>query len=150
MIIRQHEKPLILAHPASTPPADYLECNGAAVSRTAYAWLYGKIGTAYGAGDGSTTFNLPDMRGEFVRGWDNGRGVDAGRSIGSAQGHQMQTHAHGFNNYGLKTFQDGTSGGAMATGPAGTSKFTDLQTGTNGGETRPRNVTMMYCIRYRP
>ncbi|WP_312903178.1 phage tail protein [Chryseobacterium taichungense] len=70
---------------ASTVPAGYLECNGTAVSRTTYATLFAAIGTTYGAGDGSTTFNLPDLRGEFVRGWDHGRGVDASRSLGSTQ-----------------------------------------------------------------
>jgi len=69
-----------------TAPAGWLKANGAAVSRTAYAALFAAIGTTYGAGDGSTTFNLPDRRGEFMRGWDDGRGIDRGRAFGSAQG----------------------------------------------------------------
>ena len=55
----------------STVPSGYLECNGAAVSRSTYANLFGVLSTSYGAGDGSSTFNLPDLRGEFIRGWDN-------------------------------------------------------------------------------
>ena len=70
----------------SSAPAGWLKANGAAVSRTAYAALFAAIGTTYGAGDGSTTFNLPDLRGEFMRGWDDGRGIDRGRAFGSAQG----------------------------------------------------------------
>ena len=63
------------------PPSGYLKCNGAAVSRTTYADLFAEIGTAFGAGDGSSTFNVPDFRGEFVRGWDDSRGVDSGRNF---------------------------------------------------------------------
>jgi len=66
-------------------PNGYLECNGAELSRTTYSDLFGEIGTVFGSGDGSTTFNLPDLRGEFVRGFDNGRGVDSGRDFGSWQ-----------------------------------------------------------------
>ena len=72
----------------------YLECNGAAVSRSTYAVLFAVIGTAYGTGNGSSTFNLPDLRGEFVRGFDNGRGVDNGRSIASSQSSQFGQHNH--------------------------------------------------------
>ena len=79
----------------SAVPADYLECNGAAVSRTTYAALFAVISTTYGAGNGSTTFNLPDLRGEFVRGWDHGRGIDSGRSIANSQGGQNEAHTHG-------------------------------------------------------
>ncbi|SDQ55105.1 Microcystin-dependent protein [Pseudomonas sp. UC 17F4] len=75
-------------------PAGWLRCNGAAVSRTAYARLFGRIGTHYGVGDGSSTFNLPDLRGEFIRGLDEGRNVDAGRPIGSFQASQNLSHAH--------------------------------------------------------
>lgn len=64
---------------------DRLEANGAVRSRSAYADLFWRIGTTYGAGDGDATFGTPDMRGEFLRGWDNGRGVDAERMFGSWQ-----------------------------------------------------------------
>ena len=81
----------------ATIPSGYLECNGAAVSRVTYAVLFGVIGTQYGTGDGSSTFNLPDLRGEFVRGFDNGRGADSGRSIGSSQGDDNKQHNHGID-----------------------------------------------------
>ena len=61
-----------------TAPSGYLKANGDAISRTTYADLFTAIGTTFGVGDGSTTFNLPDMRGEFARRWDDGRGVDSG------------------------------------------------------------------------
>ena len=78
----------------ATVPSGYLECNGAAVSRTTYAALFAIIGTAYGTGNGSSTFNLPDLRGEFVRGFDNGRNADTGRSIASSQGASNASHNH--------------------------------------------------------
>ena len=71
-----------------------MECNGAAVSRTTYSALFAVIGEAYGAGNGSSTFNLPDLRGEFIRGFDNGKGTDSGRSIATSQGSQMFQHNH--------------------------------------------------------
>ena len=85
----------VLYFAGRTAPAGWLKANGAAVSRTAYAALFAAIGTTYGAGDGRSTFNLPDLRGEFIRGWDDGRGVDAGRVFGSAQAHALQSHQHG-------------------------------------------------------
>lgn len=78
----------------NTAPAGWLKANGAAVSRIAYADLFAAIGTMFGAGDGFTTFNLPDLRGEFLRGWDDARGVDGGRDLGSSQAGALQSHAH--------------------------------------------------------
>ena len=85
----------------SVVPAGYLECNGAAVSRTTYSALFALIGEYYGAGNGSTTFNLPDLRGEFIRGFDNGRGVDSGRSLGTLQTADNNSHSHGYTNTGI-------------------------------------------------
>ena len=84
----------------ATVPSGYLECNGAAVSRTTYAALFAIIGTNYGTGNGSSTFNLPDLRGEFVRGFDNGRGADSGRSIASSQGASNASHNHSISASG--------------------------------------------------
>lgn len=75
-------------------PYGWLKCNGGAVSRSDYPALFEVIGTSFGAGDGSTTFNLPDLRGEFVRGWDDGRRVDIDRGLGTSQGQQLSSHAH--------------------------------------------------------
>lgn len=68
---------MILPHGSTTVPAGFLECNGNQVSRVTYADLFAEIGTKYGIGDGLLTFNLPDLRGEFIRGWDHGKFVDA-------------------------------------------------------------------------
>jgi len=81
----------------NTPPTGWLKANGALVSRVTYAALFTAIGTTFGVGDGSTTFGLPDMRGEFVRGWDDGRTVDNGRVFGSAQLGGVESHTHTFS-----------------------------------------------------
>lgn len=135
----------------NSAPAGFLKANGAAVSRTTYANLFAAIGTTYGAGNGSTTFNLPDLRGEFVRGLDDGRGVDPGRVIGSAQADSMATHTHTLT-VGSRI---GTgSGGQFA---AGWSRHDTVSTGasydTNSGnslgtETRPRNIALLACIAF--
>ena len=129
---------------ANTVPPGWLAANGAAVSRTAYAALFLAIGTTYGAGDGSTTFGLPDLRGEFLRGLDSGRGVDTGRAIGSAQGHQFGSHSH---TYPRATSNE--NGGAMLGGsPSGVSTSSTAGGTTNGSETRPRNVAALACIKF--
>ncbi|MEP7454309.1 tail fiber protein [Phyllobacterium sp. SB3] len=84
----------IILFAANTVPSGYLKCNGAAISRATYAALFSAISTTHGAGDGSTTFNVPDLRGEFVRGFDDGRGVDSGRVFGSAQAGAYESHTH--------------------------------------------------------
>ena len=76
----------ILAWPASSVPTGWLECYGQAVSRTTYAALFAAIGTAYGVGDGATTFNLPDMRGRTVAGEDDMGGSSANRLTGLGNG----------------------------------------------------------------
>lgn len=78
----------------ATPPPGWFRANGAAVSRTVYAALFAKIGTIYGAGDGVNTFNLPDPRGKFIRVLDDGRGIDAGRVLGSSQADEVRNHNH--------------------------------------------------------
>lgn len=73
-----------------TPPDGYLVANGALISRAVYARLFSVIGTTFGAGDGGSTFNLPDLRGEFLRSWDAGRNLDPGRVLGSVQNDAMR------------------------------------------------------------
>lgn len=83
----------------STAPTGWLKCNGAAVSRTAYADLFSAIGTTYGAGDSISTFNLPDTRGYFLRGFDSGAGVDSGRTFASTQTANITLHDHTWFRY---------------------------------------------------
>jgi len=155
-------------------PSGYLECNGAAVSRSTFAALFAVIGTQYGSGNGSSTFNLPDLRGEFIRGFDNGKGTDSGRSIASSQSDQNKQHNHpassSVNDSGhvhattfdnKKYFPGGgstsiTYGGAggypadvftMSSATTGISVSTTTSN-DGGGETRPRNIAMMYIIKF--
>lgn len=131
----------------NTPPPGWLVCDGAIVSRATYARLFAAIGTTFGAGNGSTTFQLPDLRGEFVRGWDKGRGVDANRLFGSTQSHELASHRH-FTPTILREVFDFTGGdggyGQDTPYGQGPNVFTSY---TGGGETRPRNVALLYCIR---
>lgn len=155
----------VSAFARTTAPDGWLVCDGAIVSRTTYARLFAAIGTTFGAGNGSTTFGLPDLRGEFVRGLDTGRGVDVGRALGTNQSsqniahtHNGQTssagaHSHSFylsSRTGINSYPLG------ATGPLGTYFPTSQEgehvhnftTGTTGGnESRPRNIALLYCIR---
>lgn len=80
--------------PASAAPAGYFKRDGAAISRTTYAALFAVIGTTFGVGNGTTTFNLPDDRAIFERGWDDAKGIDIGRIFGSTQASQNLTHSH--------------------------------------------------------
>src|SRR5574343_1191335 len=79
----------VIAYSGATAPIGYLLCNGQAVSRTTYADLFTAIGTTYGAGNGSTTFNVPNLVGQFIR------GREAGRQLGSAQASMVEPHNHG-------------------------------------------------------
>jgi microcystin-dependent protein len=125
----------------STAPSGWLKANGATVSRTTYAALFTAIGTTFGAGDGSTTFLLPDLRGEFARGWDDGRGIDSGRAFGSAQADEFKSHTH--------TATRPLSTAAAGSGAFGSTVDTAGTTGSTGGsETRPRNIALLACIKF--
>lgn len=132
----------VLPFAMSSAPTGWLKCNGQTVSRTTYAALFAAIGTTYGAGDGSTTFALPDLRGEFVRGWDDGRGVDSGRAFGSFQNDEFESHTHSISHY----IESNNSGSNIA-GGNGASTVSWNTNATGGSETRPRNVALLYCIK---
>lgn len=124
----------------NTPPSGWLVCDGAAVSRSTYAGLFAALGTVFGVGDGVSTFNLPDLRGEFIRGWDGGRGVDEQRGFGSNQGGEIQSHVH--ETSGSMSSTKGPNGSVLyyMTAAAGATRA------TGGSETRPRNIALLACI----
>ena len=140
---------------ADAAPTGYLKANGATISRTTYAALFSVIGTTFGVGDGSTTFQLPDLRGEFLRGWDDSRGVDSGRAFGSDQENAIKSHG-GFgsfftSNVGNATNPGGVLRGAYAvpTGSAGYTIMDGVAWNYYGEtETRPSNVALLACIKY--
>ncbi|KDX95394.1 phage tail protein [Escherichia coli] len=132
--------------PSATPPTGWLKCNGAAFS----AEEYPELAKAY------PELKLPDLRGEFIRGWDDGRGVDSGRTILSVQGDALQDHGH----KAIRLRFIGAGGGNVAI-PDGSAEFTgdsDLINKISGrafnggvprvsGETRPRNIAFNYIVR---
>ncbi len=131
----------VAAFASANVPTGWVKCNGASLDRTTYARLFANIGILYGTADGSH-FNVPDLRGEFVRGWDDGRGVDTGRAIATAQSDLFKAHSHTWFNFFM-------SGGGATGFPGGSAHAgIDTTSSTGGAETRPRNVAMMYCIKY--
>jgi hypothetical protein len=124
---------------ANAAPAGYLEANGASLSTSTYAALFAVVGYTFGGSGGN--FNLPDLRGEFIRGWDDGRGVDPARVFGSAQADEFESHTH--------TWQRTVVGGAFAgQDTAGNYSTAATATSATGGtETRPRNIALLPCIK---
>lgn len=125
---------------AGTIPAGFLVCDGSAVSRTDYAGLYSAIGTTYGDGDGSTTFNVPDFRGKFLRGYLDG----TSEAIGTGQGDALKSHNHGY----AATADYGGEGSKIAVAdgfPA--ESLTGTVNSTGGSETRPVNYAVQWCIK---
>lgn len=130
-----------------TAPSGYLKANGAAVSRTTYANLFAAIGIVWGAGDGSTTFNLPDLRGLFPRGYDDGAGIDSGRVFGSIQQDELKLHTHGYTARNNATAWGADLALTRSSGSGGTN--TDATVSSTGGtETRPKNAALLACIKY--
>ena len=133
----------IIIWPVPTIPANYLICDGAAISRTTYANLFNTIGTYYGAGNGSTTFNLPNYRGLFLRGNDNGAGTDPSRSLGSYQEMSIQSHSH------FISVSNETIAGGGSTIPCNRPGGIQINTNSVGGtETRPKNASVHFIIKH--
>ncbi len=122
-------------------PDGWLKCNGASFSATAYP----ELAKAY------PTLRLPDLRGEFIRGWDDARGVDSGRTLLSSQADLFKAHNHQAPTAGAS--KPG-SGIYEVPGSASGNQYSDIDYGyaaptssTGGAETRPRNVAFNYIVR---
>lgn len=136
----------VIYHAANTPPTGFLKADGSTVSRSTYSDLFAAIGETYGAGDGSTTFLVPDLRGEFMRGWDDSRGIDGSRAFGSTQADELKSHNHDINVRWGATFN---SGHVSANSLGGNSANLGSSIASTGGsETRPRNVALLACIKF--
>lgn len=129
----------------NSAPNGWLKANGAAVSRTTYAALFNAIGTTFGAGDGWSTFNLPDMRGVFARSWDDSRGVDTGRGFGTWQDDALQDHRHMYGHPNSTGAGSNTIGSGPNSNQFYSSWATDARLAT---ETRPKNIALLACIKY--
>jgi microcystin-dependent protein len=159
---------LIAPFGMSSVPTGWLACDGSAVSRTTYADLFTAIGTTWGAGDGSSTFALPDLEGAFLRGTgghgthqmatEGGSDHFTGPSVGSFEDDQFQGHFHRYNyhrgmfNNGSDTYVDALNNTSLTDNVTNRVQIA-LTDGTNGtprtgDETRPFNAGVKYCIKY--
>jgi len=140
----------------NSAPTGWLKCNGAAISRSTYANLFAAIGTTFGSGDGSTTFNVPDMRGYFPRAWVDDGSVGGARTFGTTQTDAFQGHWHQYT--GTTTDNTGGIGGIIdgpntQTGGGGNLILGPISDGSNGtprtaSETRPSNIALLACIKF--
>ncbi|MBF8754619.1 phage tail protein [Pseudomonas guariconensis] len=148
----------ILPFPRGVVPAGYLELDGSAQKIAAFPDLAAYLGGAFDKGDEPAGyFRLPDGRGEFLRGWDHGRGIDPGRGLGSNQDDEFKSHTHRDTyHYGgaaggtphpstayTKIYQN--SGAILSNGMGNNGGL--VTTSTGGAETRPRNLSVMWCIK---
>ncbi|BAQ72917.1 phage-related tail fibre protein-like protein [Pseudomonas sp. Os17] len=140
-----HPVGAIIPFPKGEVPPGYLELNGSVQSIAAYPDLAAYLGTTFNKGDeGAGNFRLPESRGEFLRGWDHGRGVDAGRALGTWQADEFKSHTHPIGNQ--NTYGSGGSSGPLHNG-AKVGELTQPTSPTGGAETRPRNLSVMWCIK---
>lgn len=167
----------VTAFAGVTAPTGWLMCDGSAVSRTTYATLFAVIGNAWGNGDGVTTFNIPDLRGRFLRGTDSGTGRDpdaatrtasnpggnTGSNVGTLQGEELKAHNHsitdpGHNHHSVNSDVVRNTGGygtGIGTGGLGPNTI-NVNTNTTGitvnnstgTETRPINASVNFIIKY--
>jgi microcystin-dependent protein len=164
---------MVCAFAMTGVPSGWLYCDGSAVSRTSYAVLYTAIGTTWGVGDGSTTFNVPDLRGAFLRGTGTAgvSGDYVGPSLGGYQNDQNASHTHSFSattgSAGSYSKCAGPGGGGWNSGcivgegryaDGGYTNYTTAAnhthsvsgtTGSSGStEARVYNRGVQYCIKY--
>ena len=151
----------VMAFATATPPNGWLTCDGRVVSRTTYSLLFFCIGTTFGAGDGTTTFNVPDLQGYFVRGSGINSDGTASGTFGQKQADDFKSHIHTVNASSGKNLVSslysklgsgdiaytlgGTGGVGYGLGPNFAQKNTDA---TGGTETRPKNIALLYCIKF--
>ena len=150
----------VAAWPGNTPPDGWLVCNGSAVSRTTYADLFAAIGTTFGAGDGSTTFKLPDYQGDFLRGYLSG----TSSAIGTRQAEGLP-NISGYISYLLMGEDGQKSDGALSATLQAGNRLTNAGTGSAwkqlnfsaknsnaiygaNSHVTPRNNAVKWCIKY--
>ncbi len=129
----------------ATCPTGFLEAAGQSVPTTTYPQLSAALGTTWGTSSGNVV--LPDSRGRFARGFDHGAGNDTGRTFGSVQGDQLQDHQHTYIPATSLPILNGTLP-LTAAAVGGSTNTSDPVTGNHGTETRPKNFTVTYCIKY--
>lgn len=152
---------VILPWAGNIAPDGWLLCDGSAISRSLYIILFMNVSTFHGSGDGSTTFNIPDGRGKFLRGVDHGSGYDpdsgsrsafntggnSGDAVGSYQATGFQNHNH---TLGITSNPGGTPGtyGATAGPQSFVFGYIGGANGSTGSDTRPYNLNMNWIIKF--
>ena len=160
---REDDKPTgtIITTALTSAPKGYIECDGSAVSRTTHARLFGELGVIYGNGDGSTTFNLPDYRGRFLRGFDNTAGTDpdassrtdrgdgtTGDAVGTKQDDDFESHTHSTTlRFSNTPGPNGRIEAQWNIANGGTTAAFSSSSAGGSTETRPKNINVMYCIK---
>ena len=152
-------KGMIAPFGSSTAPEGWLICDGStlnALQDVAFRDLFSTIGTTWG-GSGEGDFKIPDLRGEFLRGVDKGRAVDVGRTVGTNQDHGIPKLEGGVQSeynsmYGSSgifkpVLGDNRYGDLTGSGGKGFT-FTSTDVIPDAPEVRPRNVAVLYCIKY--
>lgn len=145
----------VLQVASTNVPSGWLSCDGSAISRETYSNLYAVVGDSFGEGDGATTFNVPDLRGVFVRIWDNGAGNDpdaasrtalntggaTGDNVGSYQADEYESHTHQYSAFAAGATYELSLGTGVASAAPDT-------VASGGNETRPKNVYLNAIIKY--
>jgi hypothetical protein len=132
-------------------PTDYLFCHGGAIAKTSYPELYGHLVTANPLlrVDEERAL-LPDLRGEFLRGWDYDGSIDPKRHVGSWQADEIKAHDHEIP-YNVQVWWPGHGSFASGRDQGDDQNVANPQTKLTGGkETRPRNVAVAFIIRAKP
>lgn len=139
----------VAIYPFNGIPNNRLVCDGQLYNISDYPKLFAKLGNAYG-GNGTTTFAVPDYRGVVLRGLDSGRGLDAGRTLGSYQADTLKSHDHDRNPDGnaesIILPQGGVNSGDIQ-GPAVRMKQYSKTGSTGSDETRMKNTSVIFAIK---
>ncbi|MGY2285615.1 phage tail protein [Pseudomonas gingeri] len=148
---------VMVPFPKGTVPAGYLEVDGSVQSAATYPDLYAYLGTTFNTGsEPAGFFRLPESRGEFLRGWDHGRGVDAGRAVATYQtgggtvmgiDGRLSGSAGTIAPFSVTVPADGSQTPWLNTGDATSASDVDLRFSLNGAGVRPRNLAVMWCIK---
>jgi phage-related tail fiber protein len=148
----------VMSFAMSAAPVGWLPCDGSAISRSTYAPLFSAVRTTFGVGNSSTTFNVPDLRGEFIRGWAIGRNVggQSTRAFGSTEGDAIRdivgwggsTVTWGAN--GAFRHESGANRPGLAAGGFGLGDiiFRASYVVPTAADNRPRNIALLYCIKF--
>ena len=150
---------IIAAWPGNTPPDGWLVCNGATISRTTYADLFAAIGTTFGAGDGTTTFKLPDYQGDFLRGYLSGTssaiGTRQAEGLPNITGYYSASYAYGTRSASGALYGSSGSESSGAASPVSVSNnaFRFDASRSNGlygdsSHVTPRNNAVSWCIKF--